>query len=93
MQVYFDEKILNELAEKNDKFTRSAEKLSRALRNELGFNEDPVPFDEEKMKKALEHPAVKQVRVFRMKMAAQEKKKAKEKSKRKAQKKARRKGR
>lgn len=39
----------------------------RELSEQLGFAETLVPYDEEKMKKALDQPEVKQVRVFRLK--------------------------
>ena len=36
------------------------------LSKKLGFEDNPVPFDKEKMEKAIKHPDVQQVRVFRL---------------------------
>ena len=59
------------------------------FRKRLGFEKDPVPYNEELMKRALEDPEVKHVRVF--KADDLKKKKAARKKKRKAQRKARKK--
>ena len=37
------------------------------IREELGFEEGPVPYDSEKLTAALEHKEVEAVRVFRLK--------------------------
>ncbi len=93
MDVDFDKKILEKAAKAHPEFLGDVGKQEDAIREELGFEDAPVPFDEPKMMEALNHPAIKQVRVFKMKVAAQDKRKATAKKKRKDVKKARRKGR
>jgi len=93
VDVDFDKKILEKAAKAHPEFLGDVGKQEEAIREELGFKDAPVPFDEPKMQKALKHPVVKQVRVFRMETAAQEKKRAAAKKKRKDTKKAKRKGR
>jgi len=93
MDVDFDKKILEKAAKAHPEFLGDVGKQEEAIREELGFEDAPVPFDEPKMKEALKHPAVKQVRVFKMQAAVQEKRKATAKKKRKDTKKARKKGR
>ena len=75
---------------RNDiKINEEEEKLLR----ELGFLEkEPVPYDEEKMKSALDISAVKQVRVFKIWPDDKKAKKVR-KEKRKTQRKARKKNR
>ena len=43
-----------------------SEERLKELREDLGFFENPVPFEAEKIEAALEHPEVEQVRVFRL---------------------------
>lgn len=43
------------------------EEEEKALRKKLGFSDDPVSFNEELLTKALKHPKVEQVRVFKLK--------------------------
>lgn len=43
------------------------EDQEKKVRKEIGFAEDPVPFDADVVAKALDHPDVEQVRVFRLK--------------------------
>ena len=93
MQVDFNKKALEDMAKENPDFVGEVQKQEDVLREQLGFEEEPVPYDEKKMLKAVDHPAVKQVRVFKMQKVAEGKKRALAKCKRKAQKKSRKKGR
>ena len=43
-----------------------SEEEKSKLRKKLGFADDPIPFDAEHMKEALEHPEVGHVRVFHL---------------------------
>jgi hypothetical protein len=96
MQAYVDKEYLGSVVRVNGEnestggFQESLEKLNKEVEEEVEFVLKPTQYDEDEMFKALENPAIKHVRVFKM---DKDKEAKNRKLKRKAQRKARKAGR